>query len=168
MLRASMILVLLCVAAVSHVSAGDLPSKLVIGYDQEGQIDASAAACEAAVRDVVEWSDAEVKEATATVCKARQAHIAAYAALQQSYKRFAKVFGEDTRLDTAAAVEHFQHMLKACIDHKSSITTGGHNIAIDIIPNDIAANCLDWGRRMLDDETAWYEQPSEQHTRASP
>ncbi len=59
-------------------------------------------------------------------------------------------------------------MVKECIDHKSGITTGGHNIGIDIIPNHIAASCLDWGRRMLEDETAWYEQPSEQHDRASP
>lgn len=168
MWRVLIYVTVLCVAAASHAVAGDLPSKLTIGYDQEGEVDASPAACEAAVKDLVEWSAAEMKEAIAIVCKARQAHIAAYAALQKSYKRFAKVFGEDTRLETADAVEHFQHMIKACIDHKSGITTGGHNIATDIIPNDIVTNCLDWGRRMLDDETAWYEQPAEQHTRASP
>jgi hypothetical protein len=168
MLRTLKFVIVLCVAAAHLAEAGDLPAKLTVGYDQEGEVDASPSACEAATKDLVEWSDAEMKEAIALVCKARQAHIAAYAALQKSYKRFAKVFGEDTRLDTAEAVDHFQHMIKACIDHKSGITTGGHNIATDIIPNDIAANCLDWGRHMLDDETAWYEQPSEQHTRAAP
>ena len=44
---------------------------------------------------------------------------------------------------------------KACIDHKSGLTPGGHNISTDIIPNDIAARCLDLGRRMLDEEAAW-------------
>lgn len=168
MARALVITMALCVASASAVLAHDLPAKLTIGYDQEGQVEATPKACEAAVKELVEWSDAEMKEAIALVCKSRKAHVDAYDALQSSYKHFAKVFGEDTRLDTAEAVEHFQHMIKACINHKSGITTGGHNIAIDIIPNDIATSCLDWGRRMLDDETAWYEQPSEKHLRASP
>jgi hypothetical protein len=168
MLRTLIFVIALCVAAAHLAKAGSLPAKLTIGYDQEGEVDASPSACEAATKELVEWSGNEMKEAIAMVCGARKTHIAAYAALQKSYTHFAKVFGEETRLDTAEAVDHFQHMIKACIDHKSAITTGGHNIGTDIIPNDIAANCLDWGRRMLDEETAWYEQPSEQHTRAAP
>jgi hypothetical protein len=167
-MRALMFVTVLCVAAASVAEAGNLPAKLTIGYDQEGEVEASPAACEAAAKDLVEWSGDEMKGAIASICAARQAHIAAYAALQKSYKHFAKVFGEDTRLDTAEAVDHFQQMVKACIDHKSALTTGGHNIGVDIIPNDIATNCLDWGRRMLDEETAWYEQPAEQHPRAAP
>ena len=46
-------------------------------------------------------------------------------------------------------------MVKACIDHKSGLTPGGHNITIDIIPNDIAARCLEMGRKVLDEETDW-------------
>lgn len=168
MLRALPLLAALFVAAASPVAAAALPDKLTIGYDQEGQVDATPAGCEAAVKELVEWTEAEMKEAAKSVCAARQAHVDAYAALQKSYKHFAKVFGEDTRLDTADAVQHFGRMVKECIDHKSNITTGGHNIGVDIIPNDIATNCLDWGRRMLDDETAWFEQPVEQHSRASP
>ena len=168
MARARSLLAALCVAVATSAAAGDLPAKLTIGYEQEGAVDATPAACEATVKELVEWSEAETREAVKTVCAARKAHVDAYAALQASYKHFAKVFGEDTRLSTGEAVEHFQQMIKECIDHKSSITTGGHNIAIDIIPNHIAANCLDWGKRMLDDETAWYEQPSEQHSRALP
>jgi hypothetical protein len=168
MLRTLMFVIVLCVAAANLAEAGDLPAKLTIGYDQEGEVDASPSACEAATKELVEWSGDEMKDAIAMVCKARQDHITAYAALQKSYTHFTKVFGEDTRLDTAEAVEQFQHMIKACIDHKSAITTGGHNIGTDIIPNNIATSCLDWGRGMLDAETAWYEQPSEQHTRAAP
>lgn len=168
MLPIRVLLALLFIALALPALAGDLPDRLVIGYEHEGDVDASPEACEATVKDLVEWSDAEMKEATATVCAARQAHVDAYAALQKSYKHFAQVFGEDTRLSTAEGVQHFQTLIMACINHKSSLTTGGHNIALDIIPNQIAAACLDYGRRMLDDETAWYEQPSEQHTRASP
>ena len=46
----------------------------------------------------------------------------------------------------------FEAMVKACIDHKANVTTGGHEIRIDVIPNDIAARYLDMGRKM---ETAW-------------
>lgn len=117
---------------------------------------------------MVEWSDEDVKRATADVCAARKAHVDAYAALQQSYKDFAKTFGQDTRLNTGEAVVHFQQLVKECVDHKTSITTCGHNIAIDIIPNQIASECLALGKRPLDEETAWYKAPAETHTRLSP
>jgi hypothetical protein len=42
-------------------------------------------------------------------------------------------------------------MVKGCINHKTSLTTGGHNIMIDIIPNDIATACLNIGKSVLDD-----------------
>lgn len=167
-MRALVLFAALLVAAANHAAAGDLPGKLTIGYEGEGEVDASPAACLATVKELVEWTAAEEKEAANTVCAARQRHVDAYAALQKSYNHFAKVFGEDTRLSTGAAVEHFQQMVKACIEHKSNITTGGHNIGTDIIPNDIATNCLDWGRRMMDEETAWYEGPPESQTRAAP
>src|SRR5262245_48505726 len=117
-MRARTLLAAILVAAASHALAAELPAKLTIGYEQEGEVDASPAAGEATGKELVEWSDAEMKEAVRTVCAARQQHVDAYAALQASYKRFAKVFGEDTRLSTAEAVEHFQQMVKECIDHK--------------------------------------------------
>jgi hypothetical protein len=49
-------------------------------------------------------------------------------------------------------------MIKACIDHKMNINTGGHNIYIDIIPNDVAADCLTLGKNLLDQETAWFDK----------
>ncbi len=168
MLRYSAILIAIWVAAASRVVAEELPDRLTIGYEHEGEIDASPAACEVTVKEVVEWDEPQLSEGVKSVCAARQAHVDAYAALQKSYKEFAKTFGEDTRLSTPEAVQNFQQMVKACIDHKTGLTTGGHNIALDIIPNQIAANCLEFGKRMLDDETAWYQGAPETHTRASP
>ena len=49
--------------------------------------------------------------------------------------------------------------MKACIDHKFGLTTGGHNIMIDIIENDIATSCLTLGSNLLRDETAKYTAP---------
>jgi len=100
-------------------------------------------------------------------CPAFPPHVAAYAAIRKSYKALAKQIGEDNRLDTAAAVTSFGAMVKACIDHKSNVTTGGHNIMIDVIPNDIAARCLDMGRKMLDEETAWLTTDPEKNVRTS-
>jgi hypothetical protein len=168
MLRIMVLLAPFCVVVAAPAIAGGLPDKLTFGYEYEGEVDASPKACEATVREVVEWSDEEVKRATADVCAARKAHVDAYAAIQQSYKEFAKTFGEDTRLNTGEAVEHFQQLVKECIDHKTGITTGGHNIALDIIPNQIASECLALGKRLLDEETAWYKAPPETHTRLSP
>ena len=166
-MRLLLSLVALCVAATAAAAAGELPDRLTFGYENEGEVDATPKGCEATVREAVEWSEEEVKRATADVCAARKAHADAYQAIQKSYNNFAKTFGEDTRLNTGEAVEHFQQLVKECIDHKSGITTGGHNITIDIIPHQIAAACLDLGKRLLDEETAWYKAPPETHTRLS-
>lgn len=106
-----------------------------------------------------------MKQAIEDVCGARKRHVEAYAAIQKSYKALAKQIGEDNRLDQATAVKSFEAMVKACIDHKSNITTGGHNIMIDVIPNDIAAQCLTLGKKLLDEETAWFGDPE---SRSSP
>jgi len=44
-------------------------------------------------------------------------------------------------------------LVKTCIAHKFSITTGGHNIRIDIINNEIATGCLTLATNLLRDET---------------
>jgi hypothetical protein len=59
-------------------------------------------------------------------------------------------------LNLPAAVASFKVLVKACMDHKFGLTTGGHNIMIDIIENDIAAQCLTLGSNLLKDETAKY------------
>ncbi|MEI9902201.1 MAG: hypothetical protein WDN31_21320 [Hyphomicrobium sp.] len=83
----------LALVTANCAAADDLPAKLTIGYEDEGEVDASPKACEATVKDLVEWEAAEMKEAVKTVCAARKQHVDAYAALQASYKKFAKVFG---------------------------------------------------------------------------
>ena len=50
--------------------------------------------------------------------------------------------------------------------YKLGLNPGGHNIAIDIIPNEIAADCLTVGTKLLTDETASFAGRNEQ--RASP
>ena len=39
--------------------------------------------------------------------------------------------------------------MKACLDHKFGLTTGGHNIMIDVIENDIVTACLTLGSNLL-------------------
>ena len=133
-----------------------LPDHLSFGYDQEGKVDATPAVCEAVVKETVEWGPEETKQAVKDVCAARKRHIEAYAAIQKSYKALAKQIEPDHRIDPASAVTAFKAMVKDCIDHKSNLTTGGHNIMLDIIPNDIATACLKIGKTVLDDETFWF------------
>ena len=62
----------------------------------------------------------------------------------------------DRRLNLSESVSNLQMLIKACMDHKFGLTTGGHNIMIDIIENDIAAQCLTLGSNLLKDETEKY------------
>jgi hypothetical protein len=45
-------------------------------------------------------------------------------------------------------------MIKGCIDMKWALSTGSHNIGIDMMPNAIAAECLDVGRGAIERETS--------------
>jgi hypothetical protein len=158
--RLPIALAVLLVAAAAPASAQEpLPDHLTFGYEDEGKVDASPAGCEGYVKENVEWPEAEMKQAIKDVCGARQRHVEAYAAIQKSYEALAKQIGDDNRLDQATAVKSLEAMVKACIDHKSNITTGGHNIMIDVIANDIAARCLTLGQELLDEESAWFGKP---------
>ena len=44
-------------------------------------------------------------------------------------------------------------LVKTCISHKSSLTTSGHDIRIEIISNEIAASCLRLISNLLREET---------------
>ena len=129
-----------------------VPEHVRIGYDGEGTIDASPSSCETFVREMVVWDEAEIQRAIKEVCDARRRHIEAYEALQENYRALAAMIAEDKRLDVVAAAQHLETMMKACINHKLNLTTGGHNIRIDIIPNDIATKCLNLGAKLLQDE----------------
>jgi hypothetical protein len=135
------------------------PATFTIGYEEEGKVDASPEACRAFVTETVDWDKAETKQAVHDVCAARKRHVEAYAALQTNYTDFAKAFDQDVRLDVATAVRSLGAMIKSCMDFKMNLTTGGHNIAIDIIPNDIAASCLSIGAELLEAETKRYRGP---------
>jgi hypothetical protein len=140
----------------AHAEAA-LPDRLTIGYDNEGQIDASMPACLAAVKEVTEWDAAMTDKGARDVCAARRRHVEAYAALQSNYLTFVKAYSVDRRLNLVEAVANFKVLVKACMDHKFALTTGGHNIMIDIIENDIATQCLTLGSNLLKDETAKYK-----------
>jgi len=161
MLRFTILIIAVVLAA--HVPAHaeeewhPAPDHLTIGYEDEGKVDASPKACEAFVRDAVEWPEDEISRTAKVVCAARKRHADAYAAMQKSYNALIKQIGEDNRINPGEAAKRLAAMVKACIDHKSNLTTGGHNIAIDIIPNDIAASCLQLGKSLLDAESDWFK-----------
>lgn len=136
-----------------------LPPTLTIGYEHEGQIDASHQACLALVKEITEWGPAETEKGAQTVCAARKRHVEAYNALQATYRNFVKTFSVDRRLSLPESVASFKTLVKACIEHKFGLTTGGHNIMIDVIENDIDASCLTLGNNLLKDEIAKYAAP---------
>jgi hypothetical protein len=133
-----------------------LPPTLTIGYEHEGKIDASHQACLALVKEITEWDAAQTEKGAQTVCAARKRHLDAYNTLQVSYRNFVKTFSVDRRLNVPESVTAFKTLVKACIDHKFGLTTGGHNIMIDVIENDTVTACLILGANLLKDETAKY------------
>jgi hypothetical protein len=135
------------------IAESTVPSQLVIGYDDEGKVDASSQACLAHVQEVTTWEKEQLKRGAKDVCAARKRHADAYAALQSNYKAFVKAFAGDRRLNLPEAVSNLKALIKACMDHKFGITTGGHNIMIDIIGNNIKAGCLTLGGNLIKDET---------------
>jgi len=151
----SMLLVSLAFAAPAAWGAGgSMPKTLVIGYDGEGSVDTSEQACRAFVAQTIQWEKAETDQAVRDVCAAREHHVRAYDGLQKAYGGFRAALLASPRLDGSAAASSAGHLIKSCIDHKWALTTGGHNIRLDIIPNEIAVACLDLGRSLLEKETA--------------
>ena len=155
-LLASMLLCapVLAQEAGSQQENAPMPHTLVIGYEDEGKVDASEKSCRAFVVDMVEWEKAEMEQAVKDVCAYRQKHIDAYARLQAAYTDFRAVLSEQTRFDGAAAARHVAGLIKNCMDMKWALSTGGHNIGTDMIPQAIATECLDLGHDILQKETA--------------
>jgi hypothetical protein len=152
----TLMVALIVVGTFSHSARAEetVPSVLVIGYEDEGKVDASPQACLAHVREITEWDKAATERGAKEVCAARKHHVDAYADLQKTYKVFVDGFSGDRRLDLPQAVANLKTLIKACMDHKSGITTGGHNISIDIIANEIDAGCLTLASNLLKDENA--------------
>jgi hypothetical protein len=150
------VLVVLAGAGIVRAEDAPVPQQLVLGYDNEGKIDASPQACLAMVKEMTQWDRAQTEKGATEVCATRKQHVEAYAALQATYKSFIKAFSVDRRLNLAGSVAAFKTLFKACMEHKFGLTTGGHNIRIDIIENEIATACLVLGNNLLKDETAKY------------
>jgi hypothetical protein len=129
------------------------PERLTIGYDDEGKVDASPQACLATVKEITEWNEAETQRGAREICAARKKHVDAYRALQVAYKTFIGTVMKDRRFDWAEAASTIPTLVKTCFAHKFSITTGGHNIGIDIINNEIATACLNLAANLLRQET---------------
>ncbi len=144
---------LMAAASLASAERARPPEKLVIGYDNEGKIDASPQACLAQVKEVTEWNEADTRRGASEVCAARKKHVDAYAALQANYRLFIRALTADRRLDWAEAASTVPLLVKTCMTHKFSITTGGHNIRIDIINNEITADCLTLVANLLREET---------------
>jgi len=148
------ILVILFASSVNFFARAEdaPPDRLVIGYENEGKVEASHQACLAFVKEITLWSKAEIERGAKKVCAARKRHVDAYAALQKNYRTLMQQLSKDVRLDPAGAASNLKTMMKACIEHKMGLTTGGHNIMIDVIENDIAGKCLALGANLLREE----------------
>lgn len=146
--------ILVLIFGTIRVRSDDAPKgPLVLGYEDEGKIDASLRGCARYVKGVVEWSKADTERGIRDVCAARRSHVRAYQVLQNRYKSFLDAMAKDKRLNAAAAATSLKALVNACMDHKWTLTTGGHNIGIDITSNKIAAACLTAGAELLKDET---------------
>jgi hypothetical protein len=174
MLRLSSLLILLFAACAAPAGAADktvaynslttgavepvLPAKLKFGYEGEGKVDASPAACLSFAKEF-EGSHgadaAEVKANADEVCASRKRHADAYAALQDSYRKMVEALDGDELLHSASSVRAFESMIAACVAHKHGLVGPGKQSVVDMIPNEIAARCLDLGKNLLDEETAF-------------
>ena len=99
------------------------------------------------------WSEREIRDGAIQVCNARNRHINAYRKFQFAYDKLAKIIEADNRVNLVAQADQLKLFVRSCIDHKIYLTTGGHNIMMDIIPNEAAAACLNLGSELLTSET---------------
>src|ERR1700704_5080693 len=86
------LIVLVALMALAGIARAEtaVPDRLVIGYDNEGKIDASPQACLAHVKEITLWDKAQTEKGARDVCTARKRHVEAHAALQSNYKNFVK------------------------------------------------------------------------------
>lgn len=140
-------------------TANEVPYHLTIGYDNEDKTDASAQACLSHVKSVTAWDKDATEKGAEEVCAARKRHVNAYTVFQTNYRALVEAFSTDKRLKIPEAISNLRVMIKDCMNHKFSLTTGGHNIMMDIIENDIASDCLSLGSSLLKAEIKSYNAP---------
>jgi uncharacterized protein len=133
--------------------------RLTIGYDDEGKVDATTEGCTKYVKDMTLWDQAAIEKGSQEVCSARQHHVQAYEQLQKSFQNLMIHMSADRRLNRKDATEYLRSFIKSCLDYKFQVTTGGHNIGIDIIANEIAALCLRQMAKMLDYDASHLYRP---------
>jgi hypothetical protein len=139
--------------------ADNVPYRLAIGYDNENKIDATERECRLHVESVTAWDKAATDEGARKVCASRQRHIDAYSKFQTDYRSLIENFSSDNQLRIHEAISNLRGMIKNCMNHKFSLTTGGHNIMINITENDIASDCLNWGSSLLNAEIKDFNVP---------
>jgi uncharacterized protein len=133
--------------------------RLTIGYDDEGKIDATIEGCTKYVKEGTRWDQAAIEKGAHEVCVARKHHVEAYELLQKGFQILMVNMAADRRLDRKEATEHLRMFIKSCMDYKVQLTTGGHNIGIDIIANETAAVCLRETAAMLDYDASHLYKP---------
>jgi hypothetical protein len=149
----AIILLIASVSAPARAQETPPPEHLTIGYEDEGKVDVSPQACVAWVKEDTEgWKQTEIEEAARKICASRKRHVEAYEVLQSNYRTLMRLAAQDVRLSPAQAAEKLKIIVKACIDHKTGLTTGGHNVMVPVIENDIIAKCLTWAANLLRDE----------------
>ena len=130
------------------------PEHLIIGYPFEGEIDANAQKCIADVTaETTNWRKEEIGAAARKQCDARKRHVASYKALQSNYHLLMGLLNlrsGHTMADQAAA--SMKALVNDCISHKEGVSTGGHNVMVNVIENDIVAKCLDLGANVMREE----------------
>ncbi len=131
-----------------------MPSTLVIGYEGEGSRRRVEEACRSFVLETVEWEKAEVEQGRKGRLPASVSDTSRPMPRSRPPTRsLPHALHEQTRFDGTAAAAHLASMLRSCMDHKLELTTGGHNVGIDMVPNGIAAQCLRLGTDFLTAET---------------
>ena len=130
------------------------PEHLVIGYPSEGEIDASPQKCiDDVTAETTGWAKEDIEVAARKQCDARSRHIASYKALQSNYHILMELLAlrsGHTQADVAAA--SLKALVNDCINHKQGVSTGGHNIMVNVIENDIISKCLDLGANVMREE----------------
>ncbi len=147
-LAVTMALLLGTTAAIPQTSA---PDRLIIYSENDDRIDTTRAACVRIARDLMVNPNPD-EDSIREVCAARAAAAKAYRDMQATYREFMRVIGIDTRLEIGKAVDHLRSHVKNCIDYANSLSTGGRNIYMDVIPHRISARCFTVGKNLMDED----------------
>jgi hypothetical protein len=127
-----------------------LPEPLMIGYPEEGKVSGSWEACTTFVREGVPgWTEEQIQQGIRRVCVARNRHIVAYKQFQSEYKRFVAVMSHFHKITMSDVAEAMRKLIKDCMAYKATLSAHAHNISIDVVSNEEAADCLNVGADII-------------------